>query len=255
MKALKDLRKTHGRTAPEKLPPRLAKMLAVAQKEAETKAAVSLMQLQLHQYWQQQDYNHQQQLEKLSQGTPNVMIETHGLSETQRFETNSYAADSSSVAVDSLMKGAAAYYQPTNQNFDPNDTFENVEFSANVSTRKANTMDCFPPSNEQQLVPEEHHFFTHAPQFCSVKDDTFEPIPLEEANIAPNYWNNESTGAESVLFHWIGNEENNDGFEAKEQQQETEQPLIFELWFIIMCGLYPHTEGKIVDKPEAKKDF
>lgn len=50
MKALKDLRKTHGRTAPECLPPRLAKMTVKAQKQAaaEATAAAKLMELQQH---------------------------------------------------------------------------------------------------------------------------------------------------------------------------------------------------------------
>ena len=53
MKALKDLRKTHGRTAPQRLPPRLAKMTALAYKEAAEAAAAKLVELQQQReaYW------------------------------------------------------------------------------------------------------------------------------------------------------------------------------------------------------------
>lgn len=49
MKALKDLRKTHGRKAPESLPPRLAKMTLSLQEKAAAAAATKLVELQ-HQW-------------------------------------------------------------------------------------------------------------------------------------------------------------------------------------------------------------
>lgn len=190
MKALKDLRKTHGRRAPENLPPRLAKMLAVSQKEADSKtaAARNLMHLQ-HQHQHQQ--THPARFHSWATGNGPYFPQNED-SLASRVE-NTYNFDSPNIMVVSPTPedGHVASTTTSSDNtLVPCDFWTTTE---GFKTEHIESGSVFFDKQEDQVGES---------QDLTLKDDPYEPLPLEEAD-SHFVWHGDDD-ANSVEHYCVG---------------------------------------------------